>query len=140
MIPAVDASTRDTFLASLGRCRATPGFLDAFYQRFLGSSDEVRAKFAGTDMLRQVRVMEDTLFVVANAIQGEEGSPARGDLPRIAARHSRSDLDIRPELYDLFLECLIVTVKTHDPQFSPAIEAAWRETMGMGIDYMRKRY
>ena len=96
MIPAVNASTRDTFLASLGRCRATAGFLDAFYQRFVASSDEVRAKFAKTDMMRQVRVLEDTLFVVANAVQGEEGSPARSDLPRIAERHSRRDLDIRP--------------------------------------------
>jgi hemoglobin-like flavoprotein len=140
MIPAVDASTRDSFLASFGRCRAATGFLDAFYQRLLASSDEVRAKFASTDMMRQVRMLEDSLFVVANAVQGEEGSPARSDLPRIAARHSHKDLDIRPELYDVFLECLIVTVRTHDPQFSPEVEAAWREVMGFGIDYMRKRY
>jgi hemoglobin-like flavoprotein len=140
MIPAVDASTRDVFLASLGRCRATPGFLDAFYQRFVASSDEVRAKFAKTDMLRQVQMLEDTLFVVANAVQGEEGSPARMALPRIAERHSHKDLDIRPELYDLFLECLIVTVRTHDPKFTPDVEAAWREVLGFSIDYMRKRY
>jgi len=140
MIRAVNASTRDTFLASLGRCRATAGFLDAFYQRFVASSDEVRAKFAKTDMLRQVQMLEDTLFVVANAVQGEEGSPARSDLPRIAERHSRRDLDIGPELYDLFLECLNVTVRTHDPKFSPEVEAAWREVMGFSIDYMRKRY
>lgn len=140
MIPAVDAGTRDVFLASLGRCRATPGFLDAFYQRFVASSDEVRAKFAKTDMLHQVHVLEDTLFVVANAVQGEEGSPARMALPRIAERHSHKDLDIRPELYDLFLECLIVTVRTHDPKFAPEVEAAWRDVMGFGIEYMRQRY
>jgi len=140
MIPTVNASTRDTFLASLGRCRATAGFLDAFYQRFVASSDEVRAKFAKTDMMRQVQMLEDTLFVVANAVQGEEGSPARSDLPRIAERHSRRDLDIGPELYDLFLECLVVTVRTHDPKFTPEVEAAWREVMGFSIDYMRKRY
>jgi hemoglobin-like flavoprotein len=140
MIPAVDASTRDTFLESFGRCRATAGFLDAFYQRFVASSDEIRAKFAKTDMMRQVQMLEDSLFVIANAVQGEEGSPARKDLPRIAARHGRNDLDIRPELYGLFLECLIVTVRTHDPKFSPAIEAAWRETIGFGIEYMRARY
>jgi len=140
MIPAVDASTRDTFLESFGRCRATAGFLDAFYKRFVASSDEIRAKFAKTDMMRQVQMLEDTLFVVANAVQGEEGSPARSDLPRIAERHSRRDLDIGPELYDLFLECLVVTVRTHDPKFTPEVEAAWREVMGFSIDYMRKRY
>jgi len=136
----VDARSREVFLASFGRCRSTAGFLDAFYQRFIASSDEVRAKFAGSDMMRQVSMIEDSLYVVANAVLGEEGSPARGDLPRLAARHSRQDLDIRPELYDLFLECLVVTVRTHDPLFSPEVEAAWRETMGFGIDYFRKRY
>lgn len=136
----MDARTRDAFLASFARCRASTGFLDTFYTRFVGSSDEIRAKFAGTDMKRQVQMLEDSLLVVAVAVQGEEGSPARGDLPRIAARHSRNDLDIRPGLYDLFLECLIETVRTHDPQFSPAVEAAWRETMAFGIDFMRARY
>jgi hemoglobin-like flavoprotein len=136
----MDARARDTFLASFARCRGAAGFLDAFYQRFVASSEEVRAKFVGTDMKRQVRMLEDSLFVVAVAVQGEEGSPARGDLPRIAARHSRGQLDVRPELYDLFLECLIETVRAKDPQFSAEVESAWRETMAFGIDYMRARY
>jgi hemoglobin-like flavoprotein len=138
--PAMDARTRDSFLASLRRCRASAGFLDAFYERFISSSEEIREKFKNTDMARQVRMLEDSLFVVAVAVQGEEGSPARSDLPRIAARHSRKDLDIRPGLYDVFLECLIGTVRTHDPQFTAEVEAAWRETMRFGIDYMRERY
>lgn len=136
----MEPDVRDAFLVSFGRCRASAGFLDSFYERFIAASPEIRAKFEGTDMTRQVRMLEDSLFVVANAVLGEEGSPARGDLPRIAARHSRTDLDIRPELYDVFLECLIETVRRHDDQFSPAVEAAWRETMGSGIAYMRARH
>jgi hemoglobin-like flavoprotein len=136
----MDPRARDVFLASFGRCRAAAGFLDAFYQRFVSSSEEVRAKFAGTDMKRQVRMLEDSLFVVAVAVQGEEGSLARGDLPRIAERHSRRDLDIRPGLYDVWVDCLIETVRTHDPEFSPEVEAAWRQTMAFGVDYMRARY
>ena len=64
-------------------------------------------------------MLEDSLFVVAVAVQGEEGSMARGDLPRIAARHSRNDLDIRPELYDLWAECLVATARECDPGFGP---------------------
>jgi hemoglobin-like flavoprotein len=136
----MDPRSRDAFLASFNRCRASAGFLEAFYERFVASSAEIRAKFAGTDMKRQVRMLEDSLYVVAVAVQGEEGSRARGDLPRIAARHSRSDLDIRPGLYDLWLECLIDTVRTHDPQFSAEVEAAWRVILAFGVDYMRARY
>jgi hemoglobin-like flavoprotein len=133
----VDPRSRDAFLASFGRCRASTGFLDDFYRRFVGSSEEVRAKFAGTDMKRQVRMLEDSLYVIAVAVQGEEGSMARGDLPRIAARHGRKDLDIRAGLYDLWLECLIETVRAHDPQITGDVEAAWRETMAFGIAEMR---
>jgi hemoglobin-like flavoprotein len=136
----MDPRSRDAFLASFNRCRASAGFLEAFYERFVASSAEIRAKFAGTDMKRQVRMLEDSLYVVAVAVQGEEGSRARGDLPRIAARHSRSDLDIRPGLYDLWLECLIDTVRTHDPQVSAEVEAAWRVILAFGVDYMRARY
>ena len=136
----MDPRSRDAFLASFNRCRASAGFLEDFYERFVASSEEIRAKFAGTDMKRQVRMLEDSLLVIAVAVQGEEGSIARGDLPRIAARHSRNDLDIRPALYDLWLECLIDTVRSHDPQFSVELEAAWRDTLAFGIDYMRARH
>jgi hemoglobin-like flavoprotein len=136
----MDPRDRDTFLASFNRCRVSAGFLDDFYGRFVGSSEDVRAKFAGTDMKRQVRMLEDSLYVIAVAVQGEEGSLARGDLPRIAARHSRQDLDIPPGLYDLWLECLVDAVRAHDPKFTGEIESAWRTTLAFGVDYMRARY
>ena len=129
----------ETFLSSLKRCLAAPGFLEAFYERFTGSSEEVREKFKNTDMKRQVQVLEDTLYVVANAVQGEEGSLARGALPALAAKHGPQGLDIRPRLYDLWIECLVETARTHDPQFDPALERAWRDTLAFGADYMRQR-
>ncbi len=130
----------DAFLASLKRCLAAPGFLAGFYDRFLTSSNEVREKFRGVDMQRQARVLEDSLYVVAVAVQGEEGSLARGDLPRIAERHSRRDLDVHPELYDLWVRCLVEAARDHDPQWSDDVATAWRETLAFGVEYMRRRY
>ncbi len=132
--------SNEAFRLSLRRCLAASGFLDDFYERFVGSSEEVRAKFEGVDMKRQVRMLEDSLYVVAVASQGGEGSPAREALPRLAERHSRRDLDIRPGLYDLWITCLIDTARVHDPDFSPEVEGAWRETLAIGADYMRERY
>ena len=136
----VPTPATDVFLASLKRCLGAPGFLTGFYERFTGSSEEVREKFRGVDMKRQVRMLEDSLYVVAVAVQGEEGSLARGDLPRLAERHSRRDLDIRPELYDLWARCLVETARAHDPQWTDDVAAAWRDTLAFGVEYMRQRY
>jgi len=136
----VASTLTDAFLASLKRCLAAPGFLAGFYDRFLTSSNEVREKFRGVDMQQQARVLEDSLYVVAVAVQGEEGSLARGDLPRIAERHSRRDLDVHPELYDLWVRCLVEAARDHDPQWSDDVATSWRETLAFGVEYMRRRY
>lgn len=136
MLPA----TVEAFLASLKRCLAVDGFMDDFYARFVDSSQEIREKFKDTDMKRQAQVVADSLYVVANAVQGGEGSLARRELPRIAARHSRSDRDIQPALYDLWIGCLVETARAHDPRFDPEVERAWREVLAFGADYMRERY
>lgn len=127
----------EPFLASLKRCLARPDFLTHFYEQFIASSEEVREKFRNTDMKRQVRMLEDSLFVVAVAVQGEEGSLARADLPRIAARHGRQQLDIPPGLYDLWTDCLIASARHHDPAFSDDLERAWREVLAFGVRFMR---
>jgi hemoglobin-like flavoprotein len=51
---------------------------------------------------------------------------AEGDthLERIGKLHGRSELGVRPELYDLWLDCLIRAVKEFDPLFNREIEAA----------------
>jgi len=131
----------DLFRGSLKRCLATPHFLGSFYEAFVASSDEVREKFKNTDFDRQTRMLADSLYALAVAAQAKKsGSPAWSDMPRLAARHSRADLDIRPGLYDHWLDCLVDTARRHDPEFSPEIEAAWRATLAPGIEYMRSQY
>ena len=130
----------ETFRASLKRCLAAPDFLLDFYGFFMASSDEVREKFKDTDFKRQTRVLADSLWAMAVAAQGKAGSPAWGDLPRLAELHSRSQLDIRPELYDQWLECLLQAARRHDPSFSAEVEVGWRETLAVGIALMRSSY
>jgi len=138
--PPVDRQLVESFLASLKRCLGVPGFMETFYQRFVSASEEVREKFRDTDLQRQARMLSDSLYVLAVAVQGQTGSPAWGDLPRLAERHSRKDLDIPPRLYDHWLTCIIDTASRHDPLFTPEIEAAWQATLAMGIAYMKARY
>jgi hemoglobin-like flavoprotein len=127
-----------TFSGSLSRCLADPAFLTRFYELFVGSSPEVAEKFKDTDFDRQKRALSSSLYVMVMAMEG--GAPALAYLERIAERHGRQELDIRPELYDTWLSCLLQAVREHDPQFTEELEQLWRETMQQGIRFMLERY
>jgi hemoglobin-like flavoprotein len=130
----------DTFRASLNRCLASQDFLRRFYELFVESSDEVKEKFRNTDFPKQARVLADSLYMMAVAAQLEDDAVAWSEMARLAKRHNRDDLDVRPGLYDLWLECLLKAASTHDPDFSPEVEAAWRETLAVGIRYLGSRH
>ena len=130
----------ETFRTSLNRCLVTPNFIRAFYDRFMDSSEEVAEKFKHTEFPRQARVLADSLYAMAVAAESGKEGVVWKELDRLGARHSRGDLDIRPALYDTWLECLLAAAREFDPEFSPEIEAAWRETLAPGIDYLRSRY
>lgn len=134
----------DVFRASLKRCLGSGDFLRQFYHRFMGSSEEVRRKFENTDLERQARILEDSLYIIAIAAQssqsGEEFSPAWVEMARLARMHGRNHLDVRSGLYDLWLHCLLEAARTHDPYFTPEIEEDWRKTLEVGIDYLRSHH
>ena len=129
-----------TFRASLSRCLADTEFLRTFYELFLDSSPEVREKFKNTEFPRQTRVLADSLYLMAVASESKDDAIAWKELDRLAARHSRSELDIRPEFYDGWLECLIEAAGKFDHEFSPEIEAAWRAALRPGLEHLRSRY
>jgi hemoglobin-like flavoprotein len=136
----MDGGSLDTFRASLNRCVATPVFLKDFYDLFIRSSEAVRDKFRDTDLERQARMVKDSLHLMAVAAQSGRDTIAWGEMERLARRHSRADRDVPPELYDLWLDCLLQAVRKHDPEGSPAVESAWREALAPGIAYMKSLY
>lgn len=58
----------------------------------------------------------------------------------LATKHSKRDKDVQPHLYDIWLTCLIDTVKEHDPEFDDDVALAWRMNMAAGITYMKFKY
>lgn len=115
----------------------TSGFFDAFYSQFVSSSPEVATKFRGTDMVKQREMLRVSLdHMVYFAIDKEETN----EIARVANIHSQAQTDIPEHLYELWLESLLKTVSTFDPEFTPAIESAWRKALGPAIDYMKGHY
>jgi len=125
----------DTFQASVERCLGSPSFIKDFYDRFTGTSAAIREKFRDTDFERQHRAMADSLHVMALAVQGGPDNLGRHAMKRLAERHK--EMDISPAMYDVWLDCMLQTARTHDLQFSDAVERAWRETLAPAIETMR---
>ena len=129
----------EQFEDSLRRCNSDPDFLDGFYERFLRSSPKVREKFRGTDLLRQKRMLQASLQLLLVAAQ-DDGERPTPYLDEVAARHSASQMAIGAELYDLWLDSLLATVREVDPSWGPEVEQAWESVMTVGIAYLVSRY
>ena len=135
----MDARTLRDFEESLERCSADPDFIDIFYGNFLGSSPKVREKFAGTDFDRQKQALRASFDTMLKAARDGENGPAT-HLEPLAERHGARQLKIGAELYDLWLDSLLKTVKACDPGWSEEVDQAWEAVMGIGIGYLCSRY
>lgn len=127
----------ELFNDSIERCSRKPEFLRRFYTLFLASSDTVAKKFKHTDFGKQARLLKISLYTMMLA---SDESERFIDLDRLAKRHSRAGLDIKPELYDLWLDRLLQAVREFDPVFDMQTETAWRRVLQPGIDFMKSRY
>ena len=134
-----DKAILKRFDESLRRCNSNAEFFDRFYDRFITSSPKVREKFTHTDFVRQRRALRASLHLMPLAAEDPENGPQRY-LTDLALRHSRKQLNIGSELYDLWLDSLLETVQEFDPEFTPEVAAAWEEVMMVGIQYMLKKY
>ena len=123
---------------SFERCISYSSFFDRFYERFLGSSDEISGKFHEVDFEIQNRALRDAFYSLFSAIVGEPD--AWQHLEMRANRHNRNDLDIEPWMYAVWLDCLLETIREFDPAIDAQTEVAWRDVMAIGIKFMIDRY
>jgi hemoglobin-like flavoprotein len=135
---AVTLKDLEIFNDSYERCSSATRFVERFYELFLAASPEVAEKFKNTDFRKQRRTLRASLYLMMVAVQGYPEGVAH--LDRMAETHGPDKLDIRPGLYDMWLQCLLQAVRDIDPQFGPEVESSWRAVLEPGIEYMRARY
>lgn len=112
-------------------------FFAAFYDSFVADSAEAAEKFRNADMQKQQQHLRTSLdHMVYFSIDRQAGE----ELARIARTHSRSGRNIRPELYEHWLESLLKTVREFDPQYCDDVEIAWQVVLAPGIRYMQIQY
>jgi len=134
----IDNRLAPVFDKSFERCLAKTSFFDSFYQRFINSSDDAKAMFANTDMENQKKMLQNSLYMMVAAPSGVKKATAH--IEHIAKSHSRKGYSVKPELYDLWLSCLLETVEEYDDEHEPVVESAWKQTLEHGIELMKSQY
>ena len=129
---------KDIFERSLARCRRDPRFLKRFYEKFLGHSREIREKFARTDFRMQRRRLDQALGLATKAVLGDPEALRR--LEEQAVRHRAGELDIRPELYEVWLDKLLETVAEIDRGYDAEVDESWRAVLRHVIRHMQRHY
>ncbi len=129
---------REIYRSSLERCAESPRFIPSFYERFMGSSEDVARRFQDTNFDVQTRMLLRSLLLVADASDGDV--KALQELAERAHTHDRAHLDVPPALYDLWLEAILETASEYDPLWTPKVAESWRLILGFAIRYMTRRY
>ena len=127
----------DESLGRVTRAGLREDFFDSFYKRFLSSSSEIALKFKNADLHRQKEMLRKSLLEITQFFVTHSSSPR---MEQLASIHSKEKYDIRPSLYDNWLNSLLQTVRKFDPKYSPEVELAWRVVLAPGIEYMKFHY
>lgn len=107
-------------------------FFQTFYRHFVAASPEVAAAFANTDMEKQYDMLHLSLMQMMSFASDRR---ANSYLEQIATHHA--NLNIRANLYDLWRESLLNSVRELDSQYDAQVELAWRITLAPGLEFMR---
>ena len=129
----------EIFNDSYERCLKRPDFFYRFYDNYIGADETVAEKFAHTDMDKQKDMLKASLHMLM-ALRSSDSAGAVSYFRRIGTVHGRKGQDIAPEMYDLWLNCLLQTVEEFDDRYDAEVEMAWRKILAGGIRIMKSVY
>ena len=133
-----ETTHKQLFLDSLERCAEDENFIPSFYRHFLSTSSEIRYRFRDTDFEKQNKMLLGSLRLAAGATQGDQESLR--ELRDRAETHDRHHLNIKPELYSIWLDSVIETARDFDRLWSDEVEESWNVILGYVINHMIRHY
>ncbi len=123
---------------SFERCESNGDFAETFYRHFFASSPEVPEHFRHTDFRRQRTVLRDSVhLMVTHDVADVE---MRQQLEHLGTIHNRHGRNIRPELYEHWLDSVCSTVAELDPQWTKQLEREWRVRLRSGMQVVTAAY
>ncbi len=121
------------FHDSISRCHRSPRFLDIFFEKLRDTSPRLLTLFVPSDHPHEKLGAKASLYLCLQAVI--DGATGRVSVEHLGKWHRETP----PELYDQWLECLIVAASASDPYFDEFTEQAWRAMLRPGIEIMQRR-
>jgi len=114
-------------------------FISTFYARLMDTSEDIRKKFEHVDMKAQAEIL-DHAIVMSFLFADKSHQSATKCINNVRESHNRKNLNIAPELYDTWLECLVETVGICDPHTNKELQADWHIVMSVAVNHIREGY
>jgi len=114
-------------------------FVLAFYEKLIEASEDIRKRFEHIDMEAQADTLAHAIVMSFLFVDKNHHGAARC-LNNVRESHNKHNLNIAPELYDTWLECMIETVAICDPQANEELLADWHAVMSVAIEHIREGY
>ena len=129
----------DDLQQSYGRCLRAGGFIERFYELFLGRHPDIAAMFEKTDFQKQRMALRRG---ISAAISHAAGSGlAKRTVEQMAQSHAAEGrVPVRPELYGYWIDSLIIAVREFDRQADETLLRRWREAMAVVTRDFAARY
>jgi len=114
-------------------------FVSSFYDKLMETSEEIREKFEHINMEEQTDILAHSI-VMSFLFVDKNHQTAANTLNKVRESHNRDHLNITPELYDLWLDCMVETVSTCDPHANKQLLSDWHEVMSVAVNHIREGY
>lgn len=114
------------------------GLAEKFYEALLQADPRIKMMFKNTNFERQRELFVHGVLMLIEYANGKTlGEMA---IKRLGELHSRRKMSVPPDLYPIWVNCLVETLAKLDPEFSPVLDRQWRATLQKGIDVMTRMY
>ena len=116
---------------SCQRCLETSAFFDTFFQKLSSRAHVVTDLFAGADEIMLKAFFRNALTLLLLDAAGSQQAKKR--LARVRTWNGSDGLNLNPEWFPHWIESLMVAIRKHDPEYTPALEYKWRVILEVGL-------
>lgn len=117
-------------IASYNRIRHQD-LAEKFYKRLLAADLRIQQAFSHTDFEQQRKLFTHGLLMLLQF--GNDKTVGKIAIRRLSESHGHAGMNIAPELYPVWIKCLLATVAELDPEYSPELEKKWHLNLKKGI-------